>query len=177
MADIRLKETDRYLTPKPIVEVARRCLGEVEVDLFGCAGSHLEGVAKQILSYETTGDSYLLNWGKYETIFANPPYSGANPRHTFKKLLEEAGDTPSFIVAPASMGADYWKRHVWPRDPLVGHAGRLCFEKALVDGTIEPAKNGARHDIALLLFNGTDEGKREFQIGMKELNYPVLRKA
>ena len=70
-------DSNEWYTPAPIIEVARRVLGQIELDPASCAAAN---EIVQAARYYTIGDDGLRQPWRCNTLWLNPPYGKTGNR-------------------------------------------------------------------------------------------------
>lgn len=133
-AAIAVKASDCWMTPLSIIERARRCLGDIDLDP---ASSDVANYRVKAMRHHTPRDNGLeQHW--MGRVFLNPPYSA--PKPWIVKLLAhyEAGDVPAAIVVVNNQTDAAWWHMLAEHDECLTlmTRGRLEF--------VHPNKHGTQ---------------------------------
>lgn len=129
MTEAKLKDSDRYLTHGPMLDLLQSMWPSgADLDPFhDPAGPRL---ATSVYDIRKGEDAYVLPW--IGRTYVNGPYSVASrtAEHIVREL--DTGEVSEVIsVCPAAVGSAYWRRWVWPHADAVAFAGRLAFAAAV----------------------------------------------
>lgn len=122
-----------YGTPMAFIRACEKRFGRIVCDL---AATEQNRKAPRHYGSDNGQDSLLMNWSKIDptgTLWLNPPF--ANIGEWAAKCAYESVRRRGFLLllTPASIGTDWFGKHVAPFATVLGLAPRLTFE-----GTTDP---------------------------------------
>jgi DNA (cytosine-5)-methyltransferase 1 len=121
----RHRSKQDYATPWELIRAVEDRFGPISVDLAASPAN------TKATSYFTEEDNSLIRfWHKYPGIlWLNPPFSNIAP--WAKKCANESAQGAKIIMlAPASVGANWFVEHVHQKAMVLALQGRITFEGA-----------------------------------------------
>lgn len=124
-----MQKSIEWYTPLPIIQAARRVLGDIELDPSSCEMANKTVQAARY--YDKQSDGLLQTWNA-KTVWLNPPYckSGATSNQelwTCKLLAEyEAGNVEEAILLVNAATETLWFQRLYAY-PICFMRGRIRF--------------------------------------------------
>lgn len=114
------KGTEEWYTPPYVIEIARRVLGQIDLDPASCLEAQTVVCANQY--FNLADDGLAQPWpGR---IFVNPPYSRAKMKQFVGKLVHEYQHNANFVSAVMLCGNR--TETEWCQT-LINSADAMCF--------------------------------------------------
>jgi len=127
--------SDDWFTPDPIVQWARRVLGEIDTDPAWSPRSH---VRPKIDGFSRLRDGLQNVW--QGRVFCNPPYSDPEPWIRRCAMRQN----PALMLVKFDPSTAAWSRYVWPHAAAVCIFGRrLKFDRPGARATSAPFPSAA----------------------------------
>jgi len=133
------KSKQDYSTPQELIDAIERRLGPFQFDL---AASYLNTKAPRFISLDKEEDSLKVDWPIGELCWLNPPFADIEPWVKKCRITSELG-SKIVMLAPASVGSNWFAEEVW------GHAGVVALRPRI---TFEGCKDPYPKDCMLLLW-------------------------
>lgn len=148
-------ESNEWYTPPWLIELARKCMGRINLDPASCTkaqetvkADYWYGVGSGILIDPNNSfqDGLQQNW--YGTVWLNPPYGRTGNRSNAgiwaAKLEEEyvAGRVEQAILLVNSAHGYPWYENLWSRFPVICLRDRIRFvnQQGVIGGQSKKAQ-------------------------------------
>lgn len=137
-------ESNEWYTPPWLIELARECMGSIDLDPASCKTSQNWIQAEEYYTEEDNGLDYL--W--HGNIWLNPPYgrtkNKSNAGIWATKLEQEyaAGRVKQAILLVNSAHGYEWYEKLWVRYPVICLRDRIRFvnEQGVIGGQSKKAQ-------------------------------------
>lgn len=119
----RHRSKQDFGTPWPFIRAVERRFGPIAWDLAAHAGN-----TKHANYFSIEQDSFKQDWHKIPgNLWLNPEFSDIDP-WAAKCAAEMTLGAKALFLTPASIGANWFAKHVYQKALVIGLNGRLSFD-------------------------------------------------
>lgn len=114
-----------WYTPTEIIEAARKCLGQIDLDPFSCAKANETVQALRYYSIQYGEDGFELDW--LDKCWVNHPFSRENNNRIAAKAIEEYNTGSQIVMITFAATSEKWFRPLldYPQCYLHGRTNYL----------------------------------------------------